>query len=128
MIELFRAIENHAAGSDFFTAVGGRFTYHTAKQGWPTPYCVYWGEMAVARNTGTGSIEDVPVRFKMVASSPAQAGSILTQCLTQFNRAQLAVEGQPLNVILRRNYKVPPYKDGEDWVADIEFSCWMQGE
>ena len=130
MNEFFNAIYEKTTEkpySDFYTSIGGRFTYGEAMEQCGFSYAVFFGLPASNADTFCEEIEDLTFQVNIYAKTYPEAGKILGYCRALFHDQTLSVSGYR-DVTLTRGLEVPPVKDGDKWRATIEFNGLLQTE
>jgi hypothetical protein len=132
MIEFYKALYSHFTAephNTFYNAVGGRFSYGEGKQGGAYPYAVYFGMPVTNEDTFQEEIDGGSFQINIYSDnrSPSEVMQALQVCRALFDGVTLEIPGYR-NVTLKREMATPPWKDGNEWVASIEFETLIQTE
>jgi inosine-uridine nucleoside N-ribohydrolase len=78
-------------------------------------------------DTFTEKIDGVSFQINIYSKnrSALEAMELSDHCLSLFDGAVIPVAGGR-NVTLKRNLVTPPWKNGDEWVASIELSTFLQ--
>lgn len=110
------------AGTDLYTALGGRLYYDRAPADNTavTSYGVYMAITSVGEDTFTETIEEVGIQFSFFADTLTEINNLVTHCMTMYHDKKLSTGN-----IMQRELVIPARRSGGEqtapWQADIEF-------
>lgn len=113
----------------FYHSISGRFTYGEAIEGCQYPYAVFFGLASVPEDTFDEEIDEISFQVNIVSNSRdyTEAGRIVEECRELLDEKVLIVTGCR-DVTIRRESPIPPWKNGDEWVASITFTGLLQKE
>ena len=112
-------------GGGFYTAVNGRFSYGKALAQSQAPYAVFFGVTNSPEDTFTEELDELTFQVNAYSNGTYKdAAQIVKYCRDLFDGAVVTVNGYEIEI--QREQQVPPWLDGELWVASIVFTVIIE--
>ena len=105
MKNVFTALVNKIAGSDFSSSIGGRFYADIAPEGCEYPYCVFSVVSSNPDYTFTEEFEDTTIQFSIYSTDQGvtEITTVYSNLISLFDECTLSISGETFIWMTREN-------------------------